>query len=98
LVAEVSSTIDLDEEVILGITSLPNGIELLSPGVLKLELEANIPQKVDFNLRLNQTGEYIIAVALKLSFDRIDYEIIHKDVYLEVNESDGEFFELEPQV
>jgi hypothetical protein len=98
LVAEVSSATYLNEEAILGITSLPDGIELLSPGVLKLELEANIPQEVDFNLRLNQTGEYIIAVALKLSFDRIDYEIIHKDVYLVVNESDGEFFELEPQV
>jgi hypothetical protein len=98
LVAEVSSATDLNEEAIFGITSLPDGIELLSPGVLKLELEANVSEEVDFNLRLNQTGAYIITMALKLSFDRIDYEIIYKDVYLAVNESDGEFFELEPQI
>jgi hypothetical protein len=96
LIAEVSSAIDLEEEAILGIISLPDGIELLSTGVLKIELEANVPKEVAFNLRLNQTGEYIITVALKLSFDRIDYEEVHKDVYLIVNESDGEFFELEP--
>ena len=97
LIAEVSSAIDLEEEAILGIISLPDGIELLSTGVLKLELEENVSKEVGFNLRLNQTGEYIITVALKLSFDRIDYEEIHKDVYLIVNESNGEFFELEPQ-
>jgi hypothetical protein len=96
LIAEVSSAIDLEEEAILGIISLPDGIELLSTGVLKLELEANVPKEVGFNLRLNQTGEYIVTVALKLSFDRIDYEEVHKDVHLIVNESDGEFFELEP--
>jgi hypothetical protein len=96
LIAEVSSAIDLEEEAILGIISLPDGIELLSTGVLKIELEANVPKEVAFNLRLNQTGEYIITVALKLSLDRIDYEEVHKDVYLIVNESDGEFFELEP--
>jgi hypothetical protein len=96
LIAEVSSAIDLEEEAILGIISLPDGIELLSTGVLKIELEANVPKEVAFNLRLNQTGEYIITVALKLSFDRIDYEEVHKDVHLTVNESDGEFFELEP--
>ena len=96
LVAEVSSTIDLEEEAILGIISLPDGIELLSPGVLKLELKANVSKEVGFNLRLIQTGEYIITVALKLSFDRIDYEEVHKDIHLTVNESDGEFFELEP--
>ena len=96
LIAEVTSTIDLEEEAILGIISLPDGIELLSTGVLKLELEANVPKEVGFNLRLNQTGEYIITVALKLSFDRIDYEEVQKDVYLIVNESDGEFFEVEP--
>lgn len=96
LIAEVSSTIDLEEEAILGIISLPDGIELLSTGVLKLELEANVPEEVVFNLRLNQTGEYIITVALKLSFDRIDYEEVHKDVHLTVNESGGEFMQLEP--
>ncbi len=96
LIAEVSSTIDLEEEAILGIISLPDGIELLSTGVLKLELEANVPEEVVFNLRLNQTGEYIITVALKLSFDRIDYEEVHKDVHLTDNESGGEFIQLEP--
>jgi hypothetical protein len=96
LIAKVSSTIDLEEEAILGIISLPDGIELLSTGVLKLELEANVPKEVGFDLRLNQTGEYIITVALKLSFDRIDYEEVHKDVYLTVNESGGEFIQLEP--
>lgn len=95
LVAEVSSTIDLEEEAIIGIISLPDDIELLSPGVLKIELEANVPEEVNFNLRLNQTGEHIITVALKLSFDRIDYEMIYQDVYLAVNESDGEFSLLE---
>src|SRR4030042_1229514 len=97
LVAEVSSAIDLDEEAILGLVSLPDGIELISVGVLKLQLEAGVPEEVGFDLRLNDTGEYILSLALKLSFDRIDYETIHKDVYLLVNESDGEFFELEPQ-
>jgi len=97
LVAEVSSTVDLEEAAIVGIISLPDGIELLSDGVVKVKLAAGVPQAVGFDLRLNETGEYIVSLALKLSFDRIDYEVIHKDVYLAVNESGGEFFELDQE-
>jgi len=96
LVATVYSTVDLEQEAILGIVSLPDGIELLSVGVQKLELEANVPREVSFDLRLDQTGDYVITMAFKLSFDRIDYEQIHKYIYLAVRESDGEFAELEP--
>jgi hypothetical protein len=96
LIAEVLSSLDLEEEAILGIVSLPDGIELLSTGVLKVQLEANVPQEVGFDLRLNEPGDYVITVALKLSFDRIDYEEIRKNVYLAVHQLDGEFSELEP--
>jgi hypothetical protein len=95
LIAEVSSTIDIEEEAIIGITNLDNNIELLSDGVHKIILEANIPRVVNFDLHLKETGRYIIPVTLKLSFDRIDYEKIHKEVYLIVNESNGESFQLE---
>jgi len=97
IVAEVSSTVDLEEAAIVGIISLPDGIAPVSDGVVKVKLAAGVPQRVGYDLRLDDTGEYIISFALKLSFDRIDYEVIHKGVYLAVSESGGDFFEMEPE-
>ena len=42
-------------------------------------------------LRLNETGEYIIPVTLMLSFDRLDYEEINREAVLTINETDGEY-------
>jgi hypothetical protein len=92
LIAEVSSTVDIEKPVIVGITRLHNSIELLSEtGIEKLSLKANEPKEVEFDLLLTETGEYFVPVAFMMSFDSIDYEKIKKEVRLVVNENDGEF-------
>lgn len=97
LVARISSAIDLEEVATVGIVSLPSGLDLLSDGVHKIQLEANVPVDIGFDLSLNETGQFIVPVALKLSFDRIDYEKIREEIGLVVNESDGELVYPEEQ-
>ncbi|NQT72096.1 MAG: hypothetical protein HQ553_04920 [Chloroflexi bacterium] len=97
LVARISSAIDLEEIATVGIVSLEKGIDLLSDGVHKIPLEANVPVDIEFDLSLTETGQFVIPVTLKLSFDRIDYEKIQEEIGLIVNESDGELVYPEEQ-
>lgn len=91
LIATVSTTSVLTADVIVGITSLDNDIELLSDqGGEKFQLNANQPQEARFDLRLTETGEYYIPVAFMISFDSVDYEKIKKELHIQVNEADGE--------
>lgn len=94
LIARVSSTITPTEDAIVGITSLDNNIEMLSEnGIQRFQLKANEPKEARFDLRLKETGEYYIPVTFMMSFDRIDYEEIHKEVHIQVNEADGKILE-----
>jgi hypothetical protein len=91
ILANVSSNVTLEEEAIVGINSWDDKIDMLSERMFKLNLEANITQQVSFVLHLNDTGEFFIPVTLKLCFDIIESENIKKQIYLNVEESDGEF-------
>jgi len=88
VIAKTSSKIDV--EAIVGIDYLHTNIELLSPPYHKVDLKANEPQEVEFDLHLKETGEYFIPVTLMLSFDRVDYETISKEISLYVYEQSGE--------
>lgn len=90
LIARISSTINIEEEVMVGIPSLHNNIELLSnKGTQKVYLKAEEPHDIKFDLKLKETGTYYIPVIFFFSLNRIDYEKIHKDVYIEVAEEDS---------
>jgi|YelNatPaOPRAMG01_1025707.scaffolds.fasta_scaffold08802_6 hypothetical protein len=90
IVAKVSSKIDV-KEARVGISSLHKNIKLepYQP-VHKFSLKANEPKEFEFNLLLKETGEYEIPFSFILSFDRIDYEEIVKEIFLKVGESSGE--------
>lgn len=95
LCARVSSKVDVNIPAIVGIGHLDNNIELFSPGVEKIWLEANVPQEVKFDLYLKETDKYMIPVAFELKFDQVDYESIHQRILIIVNETSGEFSLLE---
>jgi hypothetical protein len=91
IVAKVSSKIDV-KEARVGISSLHKNIRLLEPfrPVYKFSLNANEPKEFEFNFNLKEVGEYKIPFSFILSFDRIDYEEIVKEIFLKVGESSGE--------
>jgi len=93
LIAKISSKVDV--EAIVGIDYLHNNIELLSPPYHKVDLKANEPQEVEFDLHLKETGEYFIPVTLMLSFDRVDYETIEDEIVINVGEFGGEIIPYE---
>jgi len=84
LIATVSSTV-AQETAIVAITSLDNEIKLVSDkGTVKFPLNVNEPKEAKFDLKLKEAGEYTIPVTFMLSFDRIDYEKVKKEIVLEV--------------
>jgi len=89
LIAKISSKIDV-EEVIIGIDYLPKDIEWLSQPYHKIALKANEPKEIEFDLLLRKIGEYEIPVTLMMSFDKIDYEEIEKEIRIKVGEFSGE--------
>jgi len=91
LIAKISSKVDV-EEAIVGIDTTHQNIVPVnvSVPVYKLELRANQPEEVEFELLLKEVGEYEIPVTLILSFDRIDYEEIREEILLKVDETGGE--------
>jgi len=46
---------------------------------------------VSFTIHLKESWEYIIFCMLKLDLDRVDYQVIEKQVYLKVEEGSGEY-------
>jgi hypothetical protein len=55
----------------------------------QLSLIASQPITVTFPVELTEDGKLIIKARLKLTFDRLDYEVIEKTVYMDV--SDGKY-------
>lgn len=84
IIAKVLSKVDTEAQV--GIDFLHQNIEPvnISVPVYKLELKANQPQEVEFELLLKEKGEYEVPVTLVLNFDRIDYEEITEEIHLNV--------------
>lgn len=92
LIATVTSTVDLEEEVLVGLSSLDGRIELLHRSeVQKVFLKAGKPRTVEFDLKLQETGHYFIPVTALLSFSRLDSEKLQTRGSLVVNESSGRF-------
>jgi len=93
LIATISSKVDA--QAVIGIDYLHTNIELLSLPYHKVDLKADETQKVEFDLRLKETGEYFIPVTLILSFDRIDHETIEDEVHIIVGEFGGKILSYE---
>lgn len=94
LVAIVSSTIDTPKAIIT-IDKLNSNIQLTSSPIVKFNLKAHESKKIAFNLILKEKGSYFIPVTFMMSFNRIDYETVHKRVYLTVNEKSGSYTQSE---
>ena len=94
LVAIVSSTID-SPKAIITIDKLNSNIQLTSSPIVKFNLKAHESKKIAFNLILKEKGSYFIPVTFMMSFNRIDYETVHKRVYLTVNEKSGSYTQSE---
>ncbi len=91
LIATISSSIEVSDAII-GIQRLHHDIEPVSSPATNVHLNAGETQRLEFELKLNETGEYTIPVTLMLSFDQVDYEEIHREVVLTVNETSGEYY------
>jgi len=52
----------------------------------QLSLNASQPITVSFPVELTEDGKHIIKARLKLTFDRLDYEVIEKNIFLDVTE------------
>jgi len=90
LIASISATIDVSDAIV-GIQRLHQDIVPISSPATNMNLQAGEKQTFECELKLNGTGEYSIPVMLMLSFDRLDYEAITREVVLTVNEADGEY-------
>jgi len=56
----------------------------------QLSLNANQPVIVPFVVQLDEDGNHMIKARLKVVFDRLDYEVIEKTVYMNVTSGEYE--------
>ena len=100
VVATASSTVDVDEAAV-GVKRLAEfgaeettGIQLDTSShrnPTRLSLRAGESEDVPFTVQLGKEGKYLILWVLKLSFDRVDYQVIEKGIYLTVGKTGGSF-------
>jgi len=90
IIAVVTCDTEVSDAVV-GIEKLHHDIEPLSFPVINIDIQPNEPVTVEYELKLNETGDYSIPVSLLLSFDRIDSEKIQHEILLTVNETYGEY-------
>lgn len=90
IIAVVTCNTEVSDAVV-GIEKLHHDIEPLSFPVINIDIQPEEPVTVEYELKLNGTGDYRIPVSLLLSFDRIDSEKIQHEVRLTVNETNGEY-------
>ena len=90
LIVTISSKINV-EMVSAGLIKLPYGLRLLSgPRKWTGSLQENEERVLEYQVSLEETGNYIIPFYLKLDFgNRVDYELTKKRIVLEVNETMG---------
>lgn len=94
LIANVSSAVDV-EKAIVGINKLHTSIKLSTEPVVKIDLKAGRPERIEFNLTLKENGKYYIPVTFTISLDRVEYETTQKRVYITVDETGGEVNRIE---
>lgn len=91
LIANIKSSIDVNDAIV-GIEKLHKDIECLSSPITNVKLQANESKTFKCELKLNETGTYVLPVTLMLSFDRVDSETIQQEIHLTVTETDGEYY------
>ncbi|MDX1503449.1 MAG: hypothetical protein R3325_13900 [Thermoanaerobaculia bacterium] len=92
LVATLSSTVEPVEEVVVGLDSLHENVELLGKSeVFRIFLKPGEPRDVEFELKLKETGGYTVPVTALVSFGRTDFERLESEGRLLVGESRGSF-------
>jgi len=94
LTATVTSKTDITKAII-GLDLYNPDIELLSSPIIKTNLKPNESKIIAFNLRLKEKGSYFVSITTMMSFDQVDSEIIHKRVYITVNEKSGSYTQSE---
>jgi len=67
------------------------GAVLSSRNPVRFILNAGESKDASFTIHLKESGEYIVSCMLKLDIDRVDYQVIEKQVYLKVEEGGGEY-------
>jgi len=93
LIATIGCTVDA--EALVGIDKLHINMEPITDPVKKVQLVANTPQQIEFELHVKDVGEYFVPVTLILGIDIVDYETISKTIYIDVHEDFGEVLVLE---
>ena len=95
LIANIASSINVNDAIV-GIEKLHKDIECLSSPITNVKLQANESKTFECELKLNETGTYVLPVTLMLSFDRVDSETIQQEIHLTVTETDGEYYVILP--
>jgi len=103
LIADASSTVDVDEAIV-GVRRIAEfgteetvGVELdpahpRNPSnPMRISLKAGESKEIPFTIHLRKEGEYLILCALKLNIDRVDYQTIEKKIHLTVEKTGGTF-------
>jgi hypothetical protein len=85
-----------DGEAIFGFRQLDQNIVPLSQPFYKVNLKANAPNEFKFELQIKKAGKYVVPFSARISFDRIDFEEINKEIYLDVGEQSGSFEIIDP--
>jgi hypothetical protein len=78
-------------EVIFGFRQIDQNIVPLTQPFYKINLKANTPNEFKFELHIKKAGKYVLPFSARISFDRIDYEEINREIYLDVGEQNGSF-------
>jgi hypothetical protein len=68
-----------------------SGIRLTSPNPVNFSLSAGKEQDTEFVMELRNPGEYRVRCSLKLSFDRVDYVTLEKELHLRVEKTGGSY-------
>lgn len=91
IISEIMSSTEV-KDVVVGIEKLHKNIDPLSIPVINVALQPNQPLITQYDLRLIETGTYVIPFTLMLGFDRVDSETIQQEIHLTVNEIDGNYY------
>jgi len=89
VIATISSTRDIQKAVI-GIDHVNPNITVLSSPDPSMSLKVHEPQNLEYELKLEKIGTYVLPFSVILSFDQVDYEKVEKRVFLVVHETSGE--------
>ncbi len=102
VILEVSSSRDSKGEA--GINQIGNlnqnlnGISSSDITPVEMGLRKGEVKEISYDLNIDQEGEYVIGVFLKLSLDRWDSMIIRKTIYLKVGKDAGVYEVIEGEV